>query len=132
VRSGARVVTDPDAKVLDLEGVLLVDLVERDNLAVGLLDLTELHEEVPEARLGNDIVGGKDAHAVQFGRRVGLGGQMAPDDLVLLETTCTSSSSVEWFKNNKRRSFNPISREVACFLHPDGSSSLKWPGRRDD
>lgn len=60
--------------------------VEADNLTVGLLDLLELGQEVPEARLGDHCVGGKDAHAVQLGRRVRLGGQVAPDDLVLVET----------------------------------------------
>lgn len=73
VGTGARVVADPDTKVLDLLGALLVDLrrvsllysptsqrqvmyiscamthlVYGDNLAIGLLDLSELAEEVPE------------------------------------------------------------------------------------
>ena len=61
--------------------------VEADDLTVGLLDLLQLHEEVPEAGLGDDIVGGKDAHAVQLGGGVGLGGQVAANDLVLLKTT---------------------------------------------
>ena len=65
--------------------------VEADDLTVGLLDLLELGEEVPEARLGNNCVGSKDAHAVQLGGRVCLGGQVAPDDLVLVETACIMS-----------------------------------------
>ena len=60
--------------------------VEADDLTVGLLDLTELGQEVPEPRLSDDGVGRKDAHAVQLGRGVGLGGQVTPDNLVLLET----------------------------------------------
>ena len=66
VGAGARVVSDPDAEVLDLLGALLVDLgmsvcllvptstlfathlVDGDNLAVRLLDLAELAKEVPE------------------------------------------------------------------------------------
>jgi len=36
------------------------------------LDLLQLGKEVPEAGLGDDIVGSKDAHAVEFGCRVGL------------------------------------------------------------
>jgi len=62
-------------------------LVQRDDLAVRLLDLLQLGEEVPEAGLGDHIVGGKDAHAVELWRRLAVGGQMAPDDLVLLEAT---------------------------------------------
>lgn len=87
VGTGARVVTDPDTEVLDLERVLLGDLVHGDDLAVGLLDLLELHQEVPETGLGNDLIGGKNAHAVELGGGVALGGQMAANDLVLLKTT---------------------------------------------
>jgi len=43
-------------------------------------------KEVPEARLGNDLVGRKDAHAVDFRGGVCLGGQVASDDLVFLKT----------------------------------------------
>jgi len=63
------------------------NLVHGDDLAVRLLDLAELAEEVPEPRLGDDIVGSKDAHAVELRSRVGLGGQVAPDDLVFRKTT---------------------------------------------
>lgn len=99
VGAGARVVADPDTEVLDLLGALLVDLspvslpssrlsssanaieacttaathlVHGDDLAVRLLDLSELAQEVPEPRLGNDLVGRKDAHAVDLGGGVGL------------------------------------------------------------
>lgn len=87
VCTGARVVSDPDTEVLDLERVLLVDLVQRDDLTVGLLDLLELGHEVPETGLGNDIVRGEDAHAVELGSGVSLVGEEAPNDLVLLKTT---------------------------------------------
>lgn len=66
VSAGAGVVSDPDAKVLDLGRVLLVNLrlsvsrtparfmghgtylVQADDLAIGFLDLPQLCEEVPE------------------------------------------------------------------------------------
>ncbi len=85
-------------KFLTFEGVLLGDLesvvsdcsvagrtvarlstyhVDADDLAGGLLDLLEAAQEVPEAGLGDDRVRRKDAHAVQAGVRVGLGGQSA-------------------------------------------------------
>lgn len=60
--------------------------VQADDLAIGLLDLPELSKEVPEPRLGHNGVGREDAHAVQLGRGVGLGGQVTPDNLVLVET----------------------------------------------
>jgi hypothetical protein len=42
-------------------------------------------EEVPEAGLGDNFVGGEDAHAVDFGVGLSLRGEMASDDLVFLE-----------------------------------------------
>lgn len=112
VSAGARVVTDPDTEVLDLEGVLLGDLtsrqypspsissmsipthlVQRNDLTVGLLDLSELGEEVPETALGDDIVRGEDAHAVELWGWVGVGGQMTPNDLVFLQAACGQTGS---------------------------------------
>ena len=66
--------------------------VDADDLAVGLLDLAELHHEEPESRLSDHRVGGEDPHAVQLGGRIGLGGQMAPDDLVFVETPWIAAS----------------------------------------
>ncbi len=107
VGTGAGVVADPDAEVLDLLGALLGDLaqsassppflsstrthlVQRDDLTVRLLDLAELAEEVPEPRLGDNIVGRKNTHAVDLGGGVGLAGEVAADDLVFLEASCGS------------------------------------------
>ena len=45
-RSG--IVSEPDAKVLNLKGLLLNNLLNTDNLASGLLELAELTKEVPE------------------------------------------------------------------------------------
>ena len=86
VGTATRVVTDPDTEVLDLQRALLVDDVKADDLAVGLLDFLELRKEVPEARLGDDFVGREDAHAVELGRGLRLGGEMATDDLIFFET----------------------------------------------
>ena len=107
VGAGTRVVSDPDTEVLDLERMLLVDLsggqylvhpvpiipihilthlVERDDLTVRLLDLSELREEVPESALGNDIVWSKDAHAVELWGRVGITWKVTANDLVFLES----------------------------------------------
>lgn len=43
-------------------------------------------QEVPEAGLGDDLVGREDAHTVNLGGRIMLGGEMAADDLEFLET----------------------------------------------
>jgi hypothetical protein len=88
VGAGSRIIANPDAEILDLEGSLLVDDVQGDDLAVGLLDLAELHQEVPEAGLGNDCVGCEYTHAVELWRWVGLGRQVTPNDLVFCEATC--------------------------------------------
>lgn len=107
VRARAGIIAEPDAKVLDLERALFMDLallvqahsqlffriylIKADNLAIGLLDLAELHQEVPESRLRDDRVGREDPHAVQLRGRVCLRRQMAPDDLVLRVAACVSS-----------------------------------------
>lgn len=68
--------------------------LDADNLASGLLDLSQTAQEVPETGLGNRGVGSEDRHAVHGGSRGSLGGQMAPDDLVFLKTTCNSYISL--------------------------------------
>lgn len=73
--------------------------IDADDLAVALLDLPELGQEVPEPRLGDNRVRRKDAHTVQLGRGVGLSGQIAPNDLVLGETPC---SPVSFCSRNSR------------------------------
>ena len=65
----------------------------RNNLAIGLLDLSDLTQEVPETGLCDNGIRCKDAHAVKFWRWVGVGWQVAPDDLVFLKTACISFSS---------------------------------------
>lgn len=62
-------------------------LVDGDDLTGRLLDLAELAKEVPEPRLGHDLVGRKNAHAVDLGGGVDLCGQMAPDNLVFREAS---------------------------------------------
>ena len=59
--------------------------VQGNDLSICLLDLSQLGEEVPESRFGNNGVGSKDAHAVELWGRVGLGRQVAADDLVFVE-----------------------------------------------
>ena len=103
VCSGARVVAEPDSEVLDCQGPLLGDLqvrsgrvlvvvdgrgylVDGDDFTAGLLDLPGLLQEVPEARLCDLGVGGKDAHSVELGNAVIVGGELASDDLELVET----------------------------------------------
>lgn len=64
-----------------------MDLVQSHDLAVRLLDLSQLHEEIPEARLGYDCVVCEYAHAVEFRGWVGVGGKVATDHLVFVEAT---------------------------------------------
>lgn len=83
----ARVVADPDTEVLDLERALLMDDIERHNLAGRFLDLSQFLEEIPESGLGDHGVGCENTHAVEFGGWVVVSWQMAANDLVFLETT---------------------------------------------
>lgn len=82
----ARVIANPNTKVLHLHGLLLEDLVAAHDLTSGLLDLLDLLEEVEETGLGNDLVGRKNAHLVQLLLRGGLSGngELTADDLVLV------------------------------------------------
>lgn len=61
--------------------------VDANDLTGGLLDLLETAHEVPVSRLGNNLIGGKDPHAVQSRGGVGLCRQMTANDLVLRKTT---------------------------------------------
>lgn len=107
VGAGTRIVSNPDAEILHSRRSLLMDLsatssaasfvnvffimsyhVECDDLSVRLLDLLQLHEEVPESRFGHNIVGSEDTHAVKFRRGIGLRWQVAANDLIFLEAPC--------------------------------------------
>jgi len=85
VVSSPALVTQPDTKVLDCGGVLLKNLVEGEDLAVALLNLLQLSEEVPELGLGSDLVGCPELHAVNLGLLIGRRRQAPPDHLVLVE-----------------------------------------------
>lgn len=82
VGTRSRVVSEPDSEVLNLKGLLLVDLlnmsartvfpssskrstydVEGNDLTVSLLGLLQLTKVVPVSGLGDDLVGGEDPHA---------------------------------------------------------------------
>lgn len=91
VGSRARVVTDPDTEVLDLERTLLMDLIEADDLSVGLLHFTELHQEVPETGLGDNGVRSEYSHAVELGCWIRVSGQVAANDLVFRKTCCDAT-----------------------------------------
>lgn len=80
VRTGARVVAQPDAEVLDAQRSLLQDALDRNDLSGGLLELTQLPQEVPEAGLGHDLVRCEDVHLEQLRVPILLG-QLTPDDL---------------------------------------------------
>lgn len=60
--------------------------IKTDDFSVRLLDLSELHQEIPEPRFGNNIVRGEYKHAIKLWGRVRLCRQMTPNDLVLGET----------------------------------------------
>jgi hypothetical protein len=61
--------------------------IQADDLSVRLLDLSQLHQKVPETRLCDDGVWCKYSHSVQLWCWVCLSWQMAANDLVFCETT---------------------------------------------
>lgn len=87
VGTRSRVVSEPDSEVLNLKRLLLVDDVEGNDLTVSLLGLLQLTKVVPVSGLGDDLVGGKDPHAVELGSRVRLGREGSAHNRVLGETS---------------------------------------------
>lgn len=85
VRSGARIVTNPYSKILHFQGLLFVDDVDSNYLSVGLFDLLQLSQEIPEPRFGDDIIGREDTHAVNLGIWLVLRREVAADDLIFSE-----------------------------------------------
>jgi len=88
--TGTGRITEPDSVILDNVGVLLSDFNNIEDLSGGLLHLTELMHVVPELGLCNNLVGGKDEHAVGF--RVGEvgSGSFAANNLVLVHLSGNS------------------------------------------
>jgi hypothetical protein len=76
--------------------------VHTNDLSTGLFDLLELPgkpeltshpmkrgiipQKIPETGLGDNLIRGKDTHAVDFGRRFRFSGKVAADDLVFLDS----------------------------------------------
>ena len=95
VGAAAGVVPDPDTVVLDGQGLLLVDDAASEDLAVHLLQVPQLLHEVPEPALCHKVVPGKEAHAVDLGESLLLGGTAAADDEVLLQLIYFESKVTE-------------------------------------
>mmetsp|Transcript_94019 Transcript_94019/g.167255 ORF Transcript_94019/g.167255 Transcript_94019/m.167255 type:complete len:205 (-) Transcript_94019:22-636(-) len=85
VSAAARVVTDLDAVVVHNAAVLLTDLVDSEDLTSGALHLVNLVQEVPEARLGHNLVLGKQPHAVDLRNGVCLRRLTTTNNLILVE-----------------------------------------------
>lgn len=64
-------------------------LVDGNNFSIGLLDLPQLHQEIPEPRFSNDHIRSKNPHAVELWCWVCVCWEMAANDLVLLESACS-------------------------------------------
>lgn len=62
VSSRTGIVSQPDTEVLDLQRSLFVLALDRDNFTSCLLELAELTQEIPETRLGNDVIWSEDDH----------------------------------------------------------------------
>jgi len=55
-----------------------VDDIHTDDFTVGLLDLFELSQEVPETALCDNLIVREDTHAVEFWAGLLLSGQVTP------------------------------------------------------
>merc|ERR1719431_2246924 len=100
VGAGPGVVLQPDSEILDLKRLPLSDLLHGHDLSGGFLELPKLPQEIPKARLCNNLVSGKNSHPVKRCYGLALGGELASDDTVFLQCTlalhflsCRSESS---------------------------------------
>ena len=109
--------------------------VQGNDLSVGLLDLLQLSEVVPESGLGDNIVGGKDPHSavnrqsrlvvtsfvdsLELGGLLSLGGELSPNDGVLGE----SAHSIDGSACHPIQSQHST-RPDTCFLLPNGSERI--------
>lgn len=94
VGARTRIVTQPDAEVLDADGSALVDLLDRDDLTGGLLELLQLAQEIPETRLRDNVVRSEDSHLVEGSGGLLLSGQLAPDDFIFLQLLGASKEDI--------------------------------------
>ena len=60
-------------------------LLTADNLTSGFLELTKLSQEIPKARLSNNMIRSKDSHPVKGRIGLLLRRQLASDDFVFLQ-----------------------------------------------
>lgn len=87
VSSRSRIISDPDTKVLDLCGSFLVDLINRNDFTVCLLDSSQSSQEVPESRLGHYSIRGEDSHSVKFWFWFDLRRQPSADNLIFIKSS---------------------------------------------
>merc|ERR1712105_12503 len=85
VGSGPRIITQPDAKVLNLQWGLFMDLLDADDFTSGFLELAKLAEEIPETGFSHNVVRGENPHAVQWRIGVLFGRQFPSNDLIFLK-----------------------------------------------
>jgi hypothetical protein len=140
-----------DISNLTCRGHLGTHDVDSDNLTVGLLDLLQLPQKVPEPRLGDDLVGGKDPHPVELGGGLGLGREGSAEDRVFGESghfsagtqserirggqlgvvvvTGLEKGQVDERASERAASVNPGKRPRCVFRYPPRSQTfLKFVG----
>lgn len=83
--AGARVITKPDTVVLDTVWFPFKDLVDRDDLTGGALNLVETLQEIPVTALSYHFIGSKEAHAIQPWMWLRVGREMATHHLVFVQ-----------------------------------------------
>lgn len=83
VGPGTRIVTQPDAKVFDLQGLLFADDGAGDDFSGGTFNLLQLTEEVEETGLGDDFVSSENAHLVKLGSSFLLSRELTSNNLIL-------------------------------------------------
>ena len=95
------VVAQEDGEVLHGVGTTLSELVAGKNLTGSGLHLAHLREEVPEARLGDDLVSSEDTHAVDLLLSLVSGDALTANNDVFLHLSIQIIQSIKKTKKTK-------------------------------
>ena len=90
-------------------------LIQAHNLTIGFLNLTQLHQEIPESGFCDYCICRKDPHTIQLRGGISLGGQMPPDNLVFRKAAYYLTSAIDDLVQHLFHLFNKINRYRRVF-----------------
>lgn len=80
VDSGSGLISEDDSECLDVIGSPFEDLINRQDLSLSTLGFELPSKVVPELRLGDNFIGGKESDGINFGTGVLLSRNLSSHD----------------------------------------------------